>query len=303
MTDGYLCGWRVRSELDLPELAPWTGPDIAPDLVFRFGETPSQLDDVVERTPFVQVGRDGTCLLTHPGVATYHMTGPDEVVMSSNPDASEAEIRLFLLGSVLGYLCHRRGLFPFHASCVSINGRAVAFSGPSGAGKSTTAVSLAKRGHPLLADDITAIDASGPGAPIMYPAFPRLKLWQDSLDSAGIGSEGLERNRPGMSKFHYRHHEEFAAAATPLAAIFMLQKAGPGLDEQITRLERPVEIISTISSEVFRPRVGKAMGRRPALLAAQAKIASTVPVYRLVRPFDLKAMDGWLEQVEAIVGG
>ncbi|MFY7853077.1 MAG: HPr kinase/phosphorylase, partial [Brevundimonas sp.] len=219
-------------------------------------------------------------------------------MVSPAPGAAEVELRLILLGSVLGVICHLRGLFPLHASCVSIDGEAVAFCGASGAGKSTTALHLTLRGHGLLSDDVTQIDPTANKHPQVWPAFPRLKLWQDSLESARIERDGLERNRPGQSKYHYRAAEAFHPSPVPLAAIFLLSKAGPGEPDGVKRLSSPMDIIPALDAEVFRAGVGRALGRTGSLLAAQAAIASAVPVYRLTRRFDLAATGNWLQAVE-----
>ncbi len=102
MTDSFLCGWRVRSELHLPELAPWSGDDRAPDVVIRFGEVPAGLDDLVEDQPFLQIDRRGRCLLRLDNVAAYLVTGPGEVIVSPKPGVGDAEVRVFLLSSVFG---------------------------------------------------------------------------------------------------------------------------------------------------------------------------------------------------------
>jgi hypothetical protein len=170
MTDSFLCGWRVRSELRLPELAPWSGDDRPPDVIIRFGEVPGRLDDLVEDGPFLQIDRRGTCLLRLDNVAAYLVTGPGEVIVSPVPGVGDAEIRVFLLSSVFGYLCHLRALFPLHASRVAIDGNAAAFCGPLGAGKSTTAAQLALRGHRLLADDVCVIDR--PHSRALVPLMP-----------------------------------------------------------------------------------------------------------------------------------
>ena len=302
MTDSFLCGWRVRSELHLPELAPWSGDDRAPDVVIRFGEVPAGLDDLVEDQPFLQIDRRGRCLLRLDNVAAYLVTGPGEVIVSPKPGVGDAEIRVFLLSSVFGYLCHLHALFPLHASCVAINGNAAAFCGPSGAGKSTTAVQLALRGHRLLADDVCVIDAHVADGPRVLPAFPRLKLWEDTLAAFKISREGLDRNRFGQDKYHYRPLESFLAAPVPLGGIFLLRRAGPGAPEETVRLSRPAEKIAALSEEVFRPREGAALGRTPTLLAAQARVAGSTPIWRLVRRFDLSDMDPWLRQIETLVG-
>lgn len=299
--DSYLCGWRVRSELALPELTDWDGDDREPDLRIRFGDAPSSLDDGVELSPLAQVDPRGLLLLTLPDVATFYVAGADEVVIAPAKGAAEVEIRLFLLGSVLGFLCHLRGLFPLHASCVAIDGKAVAFCGPSGAGKSTTALHMARRGHPLVADDVTAIDWRS--NPAVLPAFPRLKLWQDSLESLGVDPQGLERNRPGQSKFHYRLPAGFQASPPPLEAVVLLRRGEPGQAAELVRVTSAVEAIVVLDAEVFRPRTAELLGRKPLLLQAEARIAQSVPVYRLTRPFAFDQMDEWLPEIEALVRG
>jgi serine kinase of HPr protein (carbohydrate metabolism regulator) len=47
-----------------------------------------------------------------------------------------------------------RALLPFHASTVTIDGRAVLIAGPAGAGKSTLAAALTALGARWLADDL-----------------------------------------------------------------------------------------------------------------------------------------------------
>jgi HPr Serine kinase C-terminal domain len=302
MTDSYLCGWRVRSELRLPELAPWSGDDRPSDIVIRFGEVPDRLDELVEDGPFLQIDRRGTCLLRIENVAAY-LVSPGGVVVSPWPGAMEAEIRVFLLGSVFGFLCHQRGLFPLHASCVAINGKAAAFCGPSGAGKSTTALQLTLRGHRLLADDVCVIDAHAADGPYVLPAFPRLKLWEDSLAAVDISRDGLERDRLGQQdKYHYLHGDAFSSAPIALGGIFLLRTAGPDVPEGTVKLSRPAEKIAALSDEVFRLQAGSALGRMPSLFAAQAIVAGSTPIWRLSRRFDLSQMNGWLGQIETLVG-
>lgn len=302
MTDYFLCGWRVRSDLRLPELAPWSGDDRAADVVIRLGEVPERLEDLVEDSPFQQIDRRGNCMLRIEKVAAYLVPGPNEVIVAPRPGAGDAEIRVFLLSSVFGYLCHLRGLFPLHASCVAIGGNAAAFCGPSGAGKSTTAVQLALRGHRLLADDVCVIDVHAGTAPQVLPAFPRLKLWEDTLAAFDISRDGLDRNRFGQDKYHYRPIESFLAAPVPLGGVFLLRRAGPDAPEGNLQLSRPAEKIAALTEETFRPREGAALGKTPSLLAAQAVVAGSTPIWRLTRRFDLTDMDRWLRQIEALVG-
>jgi hypothetical protein len=302
MTDGFLCGWRVQSELRLPELAPWAGDDRPPDIVIRFGAVPERLHDSLHAQRALQIDRQGTCLLRVKNIAAY-LVNPGEVVVAPFDGADEAEIRVFLLGSVFGFLCHQRGLFPLHASCVAIGGKAVALCGPTGAGKSTTATHLAMRGHRLVADDVCVIDAHAAGGPRVLPAFPRLKLTQEALAGLKIPNEGLERDRLGaLDKFHYTPAESFIAEPVPLGGIFLLRRAAPGAPEECIRLARPAEKIAMLSAEVFRPRAAAALRSAQSMLRAQAAIAAATPIWRISRHFDLAAIGRWLGQIETLVG-
>lgn len=272
----------MRSQLPLPELPPWRGDDSSPDIVVRFGAVPSRLDDVVSETPFLQIGANGTFLLSVHGVGAYHISG-SEVVIAPKSTATDTELRLFLLGSALGFICHRRGLFPLHASSVLFDGKAIAFSGPSGSGKSTIGAALAKQGYPLLSDDVCVIDVHAGDGPVVRPAFPRLKLWQDSLDALGIDSNGLERNRPFQNKFHYQMAWVVDGKPIPLAAIFFLDAARTGSEQKIQRIERLAEIAGTLHEKVFRLAAAKALGQEQALLDAEIKIAQHVPMLRWCR--------------------
>lgn len=303
MTDGFLCGWRVRSELHLPELAPWSGDDRPPDIAIRCGSVPDRLGELVQDGPFLQIDRRGTCLLTIKNVASYLVKSPgDEVIVSPWPRASEIEIRVFLLGSVLGFICHQRALFPLHASCVAIAGKAVALCGPIGAGKSTAAIQMTLRGHQLVADDVCVIDAHAAGGPRVLPAFPRLKLSCATLAASKIPYEGLEQDQLGkQNNYHYIPAADFSIAPLPLGGIFLLRTAERDVPEENVQLLRSVEKIAALSAEVFRPQAGSALGRTHSLLMAQVAIAETTPIWRLVRRFDLSNMDRWLGQIEALL--
>lgn len=303
VTDGFLCGWRVHSEIGLPELAPWTGDDRPPDLVIRVGPVPERLDNPVLKVRRLEIDRFGRCLLRPRNIADYLVNGPGEVIVAPVLGASEADIRVFLLGSIFGFLCHQRGLFPLHASCVAIVGKAAAFCGSTGAGKSTTAMHLTLRGHRLIADDVCVIDVHAAGGPKVLPAFPRLKLTLEALAALKISPDGLERDSLGeRDKFHYSPTESFLAAPLPLGGIFLLRRSEPGAPEECVRISRPVEKIAALREEVFRPQVALALQGEEALMRLESAIATSTPIWRISRRFDLSAMRGWLGQIEALIG-
>ena len=67
----------------------------------------------------------------------------------------------------------------FHASCVVMDGAAIAFVGDSGKGKSTLATHLALQGNSLLTDDGLELAWTEQGY-LALPSHPAIRLWDDS---------------------------------------------------------------------------------------------------------------------------
>ncbi|WP_018390735.1 hypothetical protein [Ancylobacter sp. FA202] len=300
LTDGLLCGWRIRSAIALPELLEWQGDDRPPDLTVRLGDVDEHLPEGRTLSPFLEIDGTGTGLLQVPEVGRFLVRPSGGITIAPQPEASAAEIRLFLLGSVLGLVCHQRALLPLHASSVVIDGGAVAFCGPSGMGKSTLALRFARRGHAVVSDDVCVLDSGGPAR--VRPSFPRLKLWRDAIEDASLSPEGLERNRRGQEKYHFLEPEAGVRDSLPLRAIFLLRRPERGEVEGIERLSAPLDILAALEAETFRLPVGRALGTEKALFQARTLIASTVPVYQLRRQPDAPP-ERWLDAIAAIVRG
>jgi hypothetical protein len=278
--DYVMCGWRVRSELSLPEAAPWTGDDRSADITIRFGPAPNVASPIREGRPGVaQIGRNGDCCLEVPGVARYFVTEGRHVTVEPQGDPDGLLLRAWLLGSVLGILCHQRGLFPLHASCVRIGGYAVALTGRPGAGKSTLAAALVQRGHGLVCDDVCVIDVAGSDRPMVLPSFPRLKLWEDAMERLAIPREGVPRGNPDLPKFHFCQPGRFDPSPVELGAIYSLDRNLPGQGDDI-RPGRGADAAHALATEIFRPGVGFRVGTKPALLTTAMRIASAVPIMR-----------------------
>lgn len=300
--DLSLCGWRVRTNLPLPELVHWSGDAREPELLVTIGTVPVRLQDAIDVSPLLQVNPQGEARLSIEGVATYWLRSPQEIVVAPQTAADAPDIRTFLFGTMFGLLVHRRGLFPLHASCVRIGDRAIALCGMSGAGKSTLAATLTRRGHKLLADDVCVIDPDAAGKPVVLPAFPRVKLWKDSLDAMGIASGGLTANRLGQSKYLLRFDEvtEFETRPVPLEAIYFLAPAPPGLpgDGKIHRLSAMAGVM-TLHQQIYRKRTATVWGLEPALFGSAGRIAGAAGTYHLMRGTDLSGLDAIARCIEA----
>ncbi|WP_042699096.1 hypothetical protein [Azospirillum sp. B506] len=297
--DRKLCGLRVTSDLPLPELPPWTGDDRSADLDIRLGEVPDTLDDGAVIHPLVQVAPDGRCRFALAAVGAYLVSSDGrEVIVSPAPGAEDAEIRLFLFGTVFAMVCHRRGLLPLHACCVRVGDKAVAFAGDSGVGKSTLAATLWTRGYPLLADDVTVVDMNAPGGPRVLPAFPRVKLWRDSLERLGLPVDGLGAVRASLDKYHLPVEEGFCATSLPLAGLVQLEKSRQ-LPAGI-RLLPGTQGLARLKMVLYRPRLMLRLGTQGQQMALFLRLLGSVGGLRALRRPETPAE--W-DELEALLPG
>lgn len=292
-----LCGLRVASDLALPDLLPWTGDGRAPDIEIHLGDVPDRLETPVHEGPLLQVDADGTCRYAVPAVAAFLVRGGRQVIVQPRMDPAAADVRVFLLGSVFGILCHQRGLMPLHAGCVEIGGRAVAFAGDSGMGKSTLTAAFLRHGHAVLADDITVVDPAAPGGPLVLPSFPRIKLWRDALDELGLSDEGLERSRAQLQKFHLPIESGFRTEPLPLDAIYYLRSAASRQPEAIERL-RGKAAVNALMDAVYRRQAALRMGLQKPMSAALMRLVG-LPGLRLARRSDLTALEATVSEIAA----
>lgn len=290
-----LCGWQVRSSLPLPELIPWPGPPKEqPDLTIAEGDVPERLQQPVNPENFVTVGADGSVLLKISGTVRFLVRQAQITVQFLGLEAEDSW-RTFLFGSVLSYVCHLRGLLPLHAACLRVNGRAIALIGHSGSGKSTLALALLRRGHELISDDLTILHNAG-GAVEILPAFPRLKLWRDSLADAGVKADDLPRVRPGIEKYVLNPDVTFSGRPGRVDALFVLDEGDEPRMERI----RAAAAIPVIVNHVTRPLVCAWLGRRPGMFAQVAEIANQAAVFKLTRPKQFHLLDDTCAMVEDV---
>lgn len=230
--DFYLCGWRVRSDLPLPELLPWTGDLQAPiDLHIELGAVEAQLPDLQYDGPVLQMGADGTCRFAIESVATYRIASDGRTIrVQPSLPADIPAVRTFLFGTVFAIVCQRRAVLPLHACCVKLPSPqgdvAVAFTAPSGTGKSTLASAFMRQGYSILADDVTVLSLDPERGAVALPTFPRVKLWRDAMSQFGHGMVDAERVRQGMDKFSVGLGAGHFAVGAPLklAALYHLER-------------------------------------------------------------------------------
>jgi hypothetical protein len=271
-------GLRVQSELALPELSP--SASTAADVLVR-------LAPIAWRPPAGDHAEGYVCGNMHAAyiyvdeVGAFAVRAGREIIIDRAPGATDAQLRVFLLGGALGLLLHQRGRLVLHASAINVDSGAVAFLGNSGQGKSTTAAALHARGHTMLADDMIALEI-GAHAPLMAPGFPRLKIWPEVADTLGLRLADLHEFNPEDQRRDWRSTAAHATAPLPLRRIYVLETADVGDEPSIERLGAQDAFAMLIQFSYAVGLLGTTAAT-PAHFQHCVQLAGSVPIYRLWR--------------------
>ncbi|HUT02978.1 MAG TPA: hypothetical protein VM163_03715 [bacterium] len=281
-------GLRLSSEVRLPELSETIdeGPS---DIYISLGSISSDLSrSGRDDNGFVVVG--DAIFLDIPGVATFSIRDGASIEVVRYPSSTEVQVRLFLLGSVMGALLHQRGLMPFHAGSIGVEGYGVAFSADSGGGKSTLTALFAQRGYQVNGDDVAALELAPTNEVLLRSAPARIRLMPDALEALGKSSK-LELQDQGIDrKFEILTWPREAQRALPLNRIYFLE-----FDEaadSMPHIEPMGKYAAFVAfrSNIYRSSLIGSLGKERKFLEWTSRALATVACYRLRRPKDLSRL-------------
>jgi len=256
---------------------------------------PEALDDPASSGVLYQASQN-QFLLRMDQVARYLVRDGTEITIQPAPGSLDSDVRVFLLGSCLGALLHQRGMLALHASSIRTEHGAVLFVGTSGMGKSTTLGAFLKRGYAMLSDDIAGIVLDQAGSPVVLPAFPRTKLWEDSALRLGHDTAALPRVRPQQKKYEIATREQFASDPVPPRHVYLLTTS----NKEELRLEEVENLqrFSVLLHNTYRVGFLDGLSLRPAHFRLASAVANRVPVTRVVRPHDPERLDELIDLIE-----
>ena len=298
--DYDLCGWRVASAIALPDLPPWAGDMRAPDVTIGIGEVPT-FERTVLTTPLVQIAPDGRARFEVTGIGNFLVEEGKRITVAPLLPLDAPDIRLFLLGSGFGFLCHQRGVLPIHAASVDIDGEAVVLAGASGAGKSTLAAAFWRRGHAVLSDDVSPIDLSA-GASLILPSLRRIRLWSDSVKHAGWQSIQMERCRAGLEKFSRSIASDVRPLPLPPRAIVHLRRQPDTFGGSRFRRLRGRAAAEEFRRQIYRWRSLVGIAGKTGAMTRSALAASRFPQHFIMeRPVSFDRLDSVVDDIVATV--
>ena len=262
-------GLTIGSEFELPELVK-AAPGQHPDVTIRLTTFDRPFPSGPEYFSFSET----TQIIDFQAVGKFEIKGLDQVLVEPRTDVPADLIRLPLLGSVFALLLHLRGHFVLHASAVNLTHGCVGFLGDKRAGKSTTAAALIKRGHPLITDDVLALEL---GDSVSFtPGFPQIKLTDASASATKVPSRAKVQliTLPGFDKHQHDVSERFTQTPFKPLRLYKLERA-PEAKIEIVSVTEAFQILMRYSylvrfgKDVLSTRIGPAMLRQAADLASR----------------------------------
>lgn len=272
-------GLTLSLPLPCPILRPASPQPQRADIDVMYGKTPTRLDSPIAQEPHWQA--ESQRFLYRMGrYGRYLVEDGRYITVTRHSAIEDADVCLHLLYACLAIAMQQRGLFVLHANTIRIQDQAVAIAGDSGAGKSTLLASLIAEGHPMLADDVTVIDAPEQAPMSVRSGFPHYKLCLDAANQLGIATNGTTPVRWQQRKVGIQAAEaEFSPKPSPLAAIFILATY-KGTAVQCTELSG-ITKFEALRRHTYGPDgIGISQRQSP----IQMQVAATVPVFHLLRP-------------------
>lgn len=292
-------GLLIQSEIAIEELL--SGSEEEPDVTVIWGKVPDTFENMAVDTPNLKISKD-KYYSDIKNVARYYAEKGKLIIIEPNGISCMEDVKLYLLGSCMGATLFQRRRLPLHGSCIIAGEKGILLTGASGAGKSTVAAVLMKKGCRMITDDLAAIDFNEIKEPIVYPAYPGQKLWEDSIARIGIEEPKLSLNRLSgqLHKYNVKRAERFQNCIAPVRMIVEI------IPSDIAELQveevKGTRKLNVVFQNTYRKLLVEAMELREWYFGSCVAVANQVRVYKIMRPrnghFENEIADHILELVE-----
>lgn len=281
-------GLCLKSEIALPELMAGEGEC---DVSIRFGK--ADLATEAKAIGSFFKANETEIQFTLKNVGTITVRQGREIIVDPLPGADEVSVRFPLINAALASILQHRGLLVFHASAVTIDGKAAIFMGCPGSGKSTIAAAMHSCGYSVLSDEVIAVQAEGDML-VVLSGLPHIRLVPESARYLGHDPETMPKIRSDEDKRAYSARAGFADRRVQLKRVYVLKAGSKNLLEPIG----PQEAFPELIRNYYTAGLLMASGA-PSHLKQCARVISTVPVKRLSRADGLDHMPDLISLVES----
>ena len=139
-----------------------------------------------------------------------------EIIFNPESNINIKFLRYLILCQGMETLLMQKGNLVLHASSINVEDKAIAFLGWCGDGKSTIAAAMNKKKYSIITDDVLAIKFDNQNKPLVYPSFPRVKLYEDVIKCITNDSDRLVQISPEIKKYSYNVDKNFSLTPCPL---------------------------------------------------------------------------------------
>lgn len=295
---GTCLGWSIDADHDFLFLRDGVGQETLQVREWAPGDDPAAGGELLVRWPprderafhgSVHRMTDARMVIETSDAGWFRIS-PDEKLVEVPPDADPVTREVRLLTTPMLLLAAIDQKTSLHASCVEVEGKAVAISAPGGSGKTTLAAALVGRGHRLMAEDVTILREDG-----QVLAGPDLLRLRPDIAPRLLGD----------SDFTVVHENEERVMVTtgtpsfepvPLAAVVLLKSA---TEQSVRRRDDPRRLADLWQVGFHFPNVSD----RKRVFDRLAALADSTPVYDLERPLTWESMDWSMDVVERLARG
>jgi hypothetical protein len=239
--------------------------------------------------PRLSIYRLKECDIVHfAGIVDFYLW-PDVIISHLLDPSYRYLVEIRLLGEVLSLWLELHGIPALHASAIVKNGnggKTAAFLSTNKGGKSVLAATLMQGGHPLLTDDILAVEECGS---IFFgrSGYPQMRMWPGEAERFLGHYHDLEIVHPRYSKRRvpvgFDGLGSFHGGAAPLAVLYLPHRMESPTDIEIETLSPKDSIIELIRNS-FSARIVEALGLSALRMSFLSRLAMRVPMRRLVYP-------------------
>ena len=245
----------------------------------EFGDVPDTITAPAIDLPHLKA-TGSEALLRVAGVGRFHVRNGRRVTVDPMAGTAASALSTWLDGTVASLVLVQQRRFALHASTVRVDRQLVAVTGPRGAGKSTSVCLLAARGHPVVTDDLTALDPdSGGDSVTVDPSGRRLRLWPSTASRLGYDILAGEPVAPGNDKRSYAIGESRGPHRLGLVVAL---RPSPHVAEPVLRRLHGTAAIEALAADTYRPLLRTLQPE--AHLRWMATVAAATTVVRLDRP-------------------
>lgn len=262
------------------------------------GEASDSIKEEIDKGRRMSVTRDNIWFHAE-GVATYMINNGNEVIVEPCENYDEKLLKVYIMGSVMGFLLLQQQVLAIHGGTTVINDKAVIFTGNRGAGKSTLTAALGEKGYKFLADDVAAIRIDE--VPQVNPGFPYHKLCEDAVDKMNYDKEKLTNFR-GDEKVKYLvpDFEGFCNKGTSLGVLIEISVG----DVENVKLEEIFgqKKLYKILNNIYRNEYLSGMGEIPPKYFKQCmEVAKNIKCYKLIRPRNKFTVEEQIKIIEEVI--